>query len=59
MFLTQLGRILFSNVISIVFNMAQGPFSSTFFIWPCVFAQFMVGKGTLVKTLILGTNQLL
>lgn len=43
-FPTQLERLLFSNDISIVFNMAQGPFSSTFFIWPCVLPSFAVDR---------------
>lgn len=56
-FPSQMGRLLFLNVISIVFNMAQGPYSSTFFYLAMCFAQLVVGKRTLVKTLILGINQ--
>lgn len=53
---TQLGRFLFSNVIPIVFNVAQGLLLAPFLFAMCS-AQLLVGKRTLVKTLILGTNQ--
>lgn len=52
----QLGRLLFSNVFPLCLMWLRGLLLAPFLFAMCS-AQLVVGKRTLVKTLILGINQ--